>query len=547
MRARTTSRSGSRTSRRGALSGPVAALIALVVGLLVAGGLATGAGAAFAGTTTTVTVGGRTHVLDGINVERKSQYLVVYTRTSTQTVTPTNTWGAEVTVVGGVVTAVNDRWTSHAAPTPIPTGGFVLSGHDSARDWLLATARVGATVSIAGASLAGAGIGGTFAIAPIRPTTTTPTPTTPRPSSTPSTAAPSTTPSTTAQSTTAPLTTPSTTRATTAPSTTAPSTSAPSTTAPTSSTSRTSTAPASPTTTTTTASAPAGAARTWLSGAAGEGVGTGAFGTWRGTPVDIAGTWSDATATDQVELWGLQPGLEYGAWTGSADIAIGAIFTGETWAAAAQGAYDARWSQSLTQAKKLWTAKSRGTLYIRLAHEWNGNWTPWSVGAGDLANFRAAWQRFYQLKQSIFPAAKLVFCTNGDTVGQTYDWRTGWPGDAYVDVYATDWYSMHWTTWGATGVDRFGGPTGLEAHRQFALAHGKPFAVAEWGNNSDVGDQPAYIQYMRDFLTANGGDGAGKVRYEIYFNVIWSPNKFGLYPESSTLSPNAAARYRGTF
>jgi hypothetical protein len=132
-------------------------------------------------------------------------------------------------------------------------------------------------------------------------------------------------------------------------------------------------------------------------------------------------------------------------------------------------------------------------------------------------------------------------------VGQNYDWRTGWPGNAYVDVYATDWYSMHWTTWGANGADRFGGPTGLEAHRQFALAHGKQFAVPEWGNNIDVGDQPNYIQYMRNFFTTNGGTGAGKVGYEIYFNVIWSPNKFGLFPQSSTLAPNAAARYKGTF
>lgn len=52
---------------------------------------------------------------------------------------------------------------------------------------------------------------------------------------------------------------------------------------------------------------------------------------------------------------------------------------------------------------------------------------------------------------------------------------------------------------------------------------------------------------MRDFFTANGGDGAGKVRYELYFNVIWSPNKFGLFPESSTLAPNADVRYKNIF
>jgi hypothetical protein len=486
MRSSTMPGTGPARVPHGRVFGVLVMVIAIVFGIFVAAGLSSEfAAASAAGTTPTVTIGGRSHLLNGVNVERQPQYLVAYTRTETQTVTPTNTWGAEVTVIGGKVSAINDRWFSKTGPTTIPSGAIVLSGHDAARDWILANVKVGATVLISGARL----------------------------------------PST--------VTTAGTSSATAAASTSSAS--------PTATTPTGSAAPSSST------SVPVTLSRSWLSGASGEGVADGTFAIWRGTPVDVVGTWSDTTATDQTQLWGIQPGLEYGNWTGSADIAIGAIFAGETWAAAAQGAYDARWTRSLALAKKLWNAKQRGTLYIRFAHEWNGNWTPWSVSAADLANFKTAWQRFYNLKQTVFPTAKLVFCTNGDTVGQNYDWRIGWPGNAYVDVYATDWYSMHWNTWGADGADRFGGPTGLEAHRQFALAHGKPFAVPEWGNNIDVGDQPNYIQYMRDFFTAGGGTGAGKVTYEIYFNVIWSPNKFGLFPQRSTLAPNAAARYKDTF
>jgi hypothetical protein len=86
----------------------------------------------------------------------------------------------------------------------------------------------------------------------------------------------------------------------------------------------------------------------------------------------------------------------------------------------------------------------------------------------------------------------------------------------------------------------------LEQHRAFAQTHGKPFAIGEWGvDNSNNGDAVAYVQYMNDFFKANGNTTptSGKVLYEIYFNVIWSPNKFGLYPRAQSLSPNASDRY----
>ena len=69
----------------------------------------------------------------------------------------------------------------------------------------------------------------------------------------------------------------------------------------------------------------AGDGETWLSGASGAGVATGAFGRWRGAPVQIAGTWND-DASAQVQQWTLRPGAEYGAWTGDLDVAVGGIF-----------------------------------------------------------------------------------------------------------------------------------------------------------------------------------------------------------------------------
>jgi len=95
-----------------------------------------------------VTVGAQSHVVDGVNVERGTNQLILYTRTSSQTCTPTNIYGAEVVVVSSKVTSINDRLITQGGCTPIPTGAVVLSGHDLAREWLLANARIGASVTL---------------------------------------------------------------------------------------------------------------------------------------------------------------------------------------------------------------------------------------------------------------------------------------------------------------------------------------------------------------------------------------------------------------
>lgn len=66
------------------------------------------------------------------------------------TVTVTNQYGCEVQVnSSNVVTAVNDRQvTGDTTGTSVPSGGYVLSGHGTARSWLLTNAVVSATVEL---------------------------------------------------------------------------------------------------------------------------------------------------------------------------------------------------------------------------------------------------------------------------------------------------------------------------------------------------------------------------------------------------------------
>lgn len=95
----------------------------------------------------TVTIGSATHVVDGVDVPRLQDQLIIYTPIA-QSITPTNFWGAEVVVIGGKVASVTDRQSTQGPAIAIPSNGYVLSGHNTARDWLLAHATVGATVTL---------------------------------------------------------------------------------------------------------------------------------------------------------------------------------------------------------------------------------------------------------------------------------------------------------------------------------------------------------------------------------------------------------------
>lgn len=299
-----------------------------------------------------------------------------------------------------------------------------------------------------------------------------------------------------------------------------------------------------------------GATGAWLSGASCIGAGDdGSFGSWRGTSLEAGTTWSDTAWTTMTSLWQFDSGQQFYNFTGTVDLAPGAIYDGMSWGQAASGSADAYWTSFWNNIKTKWTRIPRGDICVRFAHELNGNWYPWSVNAANITNFKNAWIRFYNIKQSIFPAAKLVFGTNGNTVGQSYDWRTLWPGDQYVDIYATDWYGGHYKNAIVNGqsYDGYGGPVGLVQHREFALAHGKPIAISEWGvdHTYGTGDDPNYIQYIHDFCSTNGGTGAGNLIYENYFNLSagYSNNFQLFYPGQgdSSSNPNAALRYRQLF
>lgn len=292
----------------------------------------------------------------------------------------------------------------------------------------------------------------------------------------------------------------------------------------------------------------------WRSGASGDGVASGAFGRWRGTPVTIGGTWNDTYAAQPAQSTLTMP-TEWGRWRLDLDDAVGAIFKsrGESWRAAARGAYDQRWRRALQRMRSAWGSRP-GTLFLRFAHEFNGDWTDWSVSGGEVRDFVTAWRRFRGLQRSIMPRARLVFCPNdGSATRQRLDWRKAFPGKQYVDVMGVDSYNQEPFVRSAAAFtrkslarDRYGAPMGVEQHRRFAASVGLPLAVPEWSTNADAGDGAAFVRAFHNWMAAHAGTGAGSVLYEIQFNVgSYGGGRFRLFP--STRMPLAAAAYAAAF
>jgi hypothetical protein len=301
---------------------------------------------------------------------------------------------------------------------------------------------------------------------------------------------------------------------------------------------------------------------TWISGASSELAANGSFGRWRKAPVQIGGTWDNGNQ-QQVKLESICAGGAWATWRRPLDIAVGAIDRrlGETWAAAAKGAYDERWNRSLARMKACWGSRNPANLYIRFAHEINLPDMPWHVKGGEEADFAAALTRFSYLRYAHLPTAHLVLCLNDGTNGELgIDIAKVWPGaDAkgrrVVDVYSVDTYNSYLVVDTEAEFQRkltatqANMPYGLELHRQIAEARGVPFAISEWSNNGDPkdlgkgGEAPEYMKQMNAWFREHAGDpkhpAAGMLLYEVQFNQL---DMFSLLPTRH--QPKTAAAYR---
>jgi hypothetical protein len=186
-----------------------------------------------------------------------------------------------------------------------------------------------------------------------------------------------------------------------------------------------------------------------------------------------------------------------------------------------------------------------GDAIVRLGWEFNLDTSPWRASE-DPEAFISYWRRVVDVMRAEEGAAF------------QFDWTTSagptainpeevYPGDEYVDIIGLDAYDYvsdravidPESRWTVIRTQDFG----LEWHRDFAEARGKPLSFPEWGvwerpDGGGGGDNPLYIERMHSWFQEV--DPA----YHAYFEHRGEPGEHEL---QSGQFPRAAARFKELF
>lgn len=182
---------------------------------------------------------------------------------------------------------------------------------------------------------------------------------------------------------------------------------------------------------------------------------------------------------------------------------------------------------------------------VRLGHEFNGDWYPWSA-ISDPKGYAGAFRRAVQQMRAVIPDLQIDWCANRgsslDKDKKPFHWTDAYPGDDVVTTISMDVYDQYNSGWD----DILHGEAGLQELRDFAAAHHKKEAYPEWGCSTDKhghGDSPAFIDHMADWFRAapNG------VVFQGYWNTWAGGPDAVLHGERDGRVPKAAAEYKRLF
>lgn len=210
-----------------------------------------------------------------------------------------------------------------------------------------------------------------------------------------------------------------------------------------------------------------------------------------------------------------------------------------------------------------------GDSVLRLGWEFNGGWYTWRASDNPKA-WAEYWRQIVTEMRAVKGAEKLQFCWNPALGWQQFPAAQAYPGDDFVDIIGLDIYDESWgkDTYplpdGATPEDTmkrrdrawndvlYGGNMGLKYWSGFAKAHGKLFALPEWGVSKRTDqhgglDNVAFIERMHGFIN----DPANNIYFHSYFDVQAGDGHHQLSPglsgEDKVDFPLASARFRGLF
>jgi hypothetical protein len=192
------------------------------------------------------------------------------------------------------------------------------------------------------------------------------------------------------------------------------------------------------------------------------------------------------------------------------------------------GAYDADYR---TVARNL-IAAGYSDAVLRLGHEFDGTWYPWSARDNEQKYIEA-----FRHVRDVFKRESSAF--RFEWTGMQATWTAhapkAYPGDAYVDIIGLDIYYRSTAEISDTVWDRQYKAT-LIAHRDFAISRGKPVSYPEWGRA--FGDTDRFISLMHGWFSGLPKSGPGRLAYQAYFNP---PGQGGNYDLDN--QPTVKRRY----
>jgi beta-mannanase len=134
-------------------------------------------------------------------------------------------------------------------------------------------------------------------------------------------------------------------------------------------------------------------------------------------------------------------------------------------------------------------------IYLRFAHEMNGDWYPWGVGVNGNtpAQYVSVWRKVVTMFRT-GGATNVKFVWSHNVVDNDKPLTGLYPGDAYVDMTAMDGYNWGTTRSGAGGWRSFNTIFRSTYDQIQAIAPSKPIFVAETASTEYGGDKAAWIR-----------------------------------------------------
>lgn len=152
------------------------------------------------------------------------------------------------------------------------------------------------------------------------------------------------------------------------------------------------------------------------------------------------------------------------------------------------GDYDGYIRKFASQLKEI-----KKDVYMRFAHESNGDWYPWSAAKLGKEKYIAVYRHVKDIFDSLDATnVKWVFAVNWEDIPNSNIYTSSYPGDKYVDYMGIDGYnwgtSQSWSRW-------MGFPEIFKKrYDEIAAVYKQPIMIGEFASSSAGGDKRAWIE-----------------------------------------------------